>query len=435
MTGNNPGSEHSEADLQRLEGLLDRPQLARILRAVRDSLERGGARRVSIAHPSEQERRALDELLGRKPSTGKRLSLSLQQLEDTLQRAGLARDLRTAMASLGGPLRDLAEEREERQRVWQQVFDRHGAQAKRLHASAWLAALEREGLLKRLANQDPARAEILLRQALSVLQCLPQRGKTLSALAAACLGDAHGLDHGQPVATLVRRALCMDIQAFSADEPWAHVGVLAGGGISSTVLVLNLHAEGHIDGGSDGATGSIVHIAAGHGEPVYLTLRQLLRDPPAWAASPRPVSICENPAVVAEAANALGRNCAPLICTQGQPSAAVTTCLNQLARAGARFRYHGDFDWPGIRIANGMIHRHGAIPWRMDTADYLEAMDSGKPLTGRPVSAEWNAELTRVMQARGQVIEEERVLQALLADLDLRVDDGHPIIATETQSQ
>ncbi|WP_240905655.1 TIGR02679 family protein [Thiorhodococcus mannitoliphagus] len=390
------------------------------MQAVRVGLERGGAERVSIANPTEQERRALDELLGRRPSSGNRLGLPLQHLEDILQRADLAPTLRTAIEALGGPLRNLGAEREDRQRAWRQVFDRQGAEAKRLDATTWLAALEREGLLKRLADQDPARAERLLRQALSVLQCLPQRGKTLSTLAADCLGDAHGLDEGRPVATLVKRALCVDDQTRSTDELWAAAGVLVGGGISSTVLALNLPAAG------DGASAAIIRTAAGSGEPLYLTLRQLLRDPPIWTPGATPISICENPAVVAEAANALGLNCTPLICTRGQPSAAVITLLNQLVEAGARLRYHGDFDWPGIRIANGIIDRHGAVPWRMDAADYLEAADSGKALTDELVIAAWDPELSRAMRARGQVIEEERVIQAILSDLDspVKVDSA-----------
>ncbi len=411
MTHNSTCSEHPGVDLLRLRALLDRPTLTRIMQAVRDRLERGGAERVSIAAPTDEERRAMDELLGRKSSTGKRLSLPLQQLEDTLQRAGLAPDLRTAMESLGGPLRNLGEERADRQRAWRQVFESQNAEARKLDATAWLAALEREGLLKRLADQDPAWAETLLRQALTVLQCLPAQGMTLSTLAAGCLGDAHGLDEGQPVATLAKRALADDTQALSTDEVWAAQGVLVGGGITSTALVLNLNADGN------GATASIIDTAAGNGEPLYLTLRQLLRDPPSWTPGEIPVSICENPAIVAEAASALGPNCTPLICTRGQPSAAVTTLLTQLTAAGARLRYHGDFDWPGIRIANGIINRHGAVPWRMGLADYLEAADSGKALSASPVVAEWDPDLTSVMRSRGQVIEEERVIQFLLADL------------------
>lgn len=420
MTASKRCSNPHGLDLPRLKALLDRPALARILHAVREQLERGGAERVSIADPTAHERRALDELLGRKPSTGKRLSLPLQQLEDILQRAALAPDLRTAIASWSGPLRDLGAEREAHALAWRQVFDRQRSEAERLTAitgfdvSAWLAAVERDGLLKRLAGQNPDRADALLGQSLRVLHDLPQRGITLSTLAASCLGDAHALDDGQPVATLVKRALTTDDQSVSSDTPWATAGVLVGGGITSTALVLNLRAEG------DSTTASIIKLAANTGEPLYLTLRQLLRDPPSWNPGARLVSICENPAVIAEAANALGPDCAPVICTRGQPSAAVTTLLTQLTAAGIRLRYHGDFDWPGIRIANGIIHRHAAAAWRMSAADYLAATDSGKLLTNEPVAAVWDAALRHTMHTRGQVIEEERVLHALLADLDAR---------------
>jgi uncharacterized protein (TIGR02679 family) len=235
---------------------------------------------------------------------------------------------------------------------------------------------------------------------------------TLSTLAAESLGDAHGLDEGRPLATLVKRALSSATPELPADEIWAGQGVLVGGGITSTALVLNLRAAG------DRATAAIVNTAAGEGEPLYLTLRQILQDGPAWARIDGPISVCENPAVVAEAANTLGADCSPLICTRGQPSLAVTTLLARLREAGSRLRYHGDFDWPGIRIANSMIKRHRAVPWRMSAEDYLAASGSGKALTGSPSAAEWDSDLTTVMQTRGQVIEEERVIQDLLADLN-----------------
>lgn len=66
------------------------------------------------------------------------------------------------------------------------------------------------------------------------------------------------------------------------------------------------------------------------------------------------VRICENPVVVAAAADALGPACPALVCTGGQPSAAVLVLvlvlLRSLTRAGARLSHHGDFDWGGVRI-------------------------------------------------------------------------------------
>jgi hypothetical protein len=46
----------------------------------------------------------------------------------------------------------------------------------------------------------------------------------------------------------------------------------------------------------------------------------------------------------------------------GQPSAAGWRLLDLLAAGGAEFRYHGDFDWGGIRIASAVRRRAGRDP-------------------------------------------------------------------------
>ena len=71
------------------------------------------------------------------------------------------------------------------------------------------------------------------------------------------------------------------------------------------------------------------------------------------------VRICENPVVIAAAADELGSRCPPLVCVGGQPSAAGWRLLDLLAAGGAEFRYHGDFDWGGIRIASAVRQRVG----------------------------------------------------------------------------
>lgn len=100
------------------------------------------------------------------------------------------------------------------------------------------------------------------------------------------------------------------------------------------------------------------------GEPGYLSLRRLLRSPPAWAVADVTVYVCENPNLMAIAADRVGARCAPLVCTDGMPAAAQRTLLAQLAQAGARLRYHGDFDWAGLRIANHVMRTWEARPWR-----------------------------------------------------------------------
>jgi len=133
------------------------------------------------------------------------------------------------------------------------------------------------------------------------------------------------------------------------------------------------------------------------------------------------VFVCENPNVVALAADALGDACAPLVCIDGMPAAAQQAVLSQLREAGARLHYHGDFDWPGISIANFVMQTWKAAPWRMSTLDYEKAAaPAASPdghLTGRPVAANWDEHLADAMQRRGRAVAEEAVVDALLQDL------------------
>lgn len=49
-----------------------------------------------------------------------------------------------------------------------------------------------------------------------------------------------------------------------------------------------------------------LNLTRSSGEPAYLTVRQLVRNPPSWDYLGRQVFVCENPAVVAVAADELG---------------------------------------------------------------------------------------------------------------------------------
>jgi uncharacterized protein (TIGR02679 family) len=129
----------------------------------------------------------------------------------------------------------------------------------------------------------------------------------------------------------------------------------------------------------------------------------------------RSVFVCENPSVASLAADRLGARCAPLVCTDGMPAAAQRTLLAQLAAAGARLRYHGDFDWPGIAIGNFVMRSFVAQPWRFGASDYVAAR--GRRLEGVPVAARWDAPLADKMAAAGFALEEEAVVESLLADL------------------
>jgi uncharacterized protein (TIGR02679 family) len=156
-----------------------------------------------------------------------------------------------------------------------------------------------------------------------------------------------------------------------------------------------------------------------------LTLRQLRCHDEALPAGR--VRFCENPVVIAAAADELGSRCPPLVCAGGQPSAAVWRLLDLLAAGGATFHCHGDFDWGGIRIATAVRMRAGQErwhPWRYDRDAYEAAAVLAGPaasrlsrLAGEPAATPWDPGLADAMARRGVRIEEELSLDALLADL------------------
>ncbi|WP_245428299.1 TIGR02679 family protein [Kumtagia ephedrae] len=170
--------------------------------------------------------------------------------------------------------------------------------------------------------------------------------------------------------------------AERARDTWARAGVLVNE-LARPALFLNLPVR-------NAESGRWLP-----GEPAYASLRSLLRSPPSWDVADRTVHVCENPNLLAIAADRLGAGCAPLVCTDGMPAAAQRCLLSQLAQAGARLRYHGDFDWPGLRIGNHFMREHGAQPWRFGAADYLSAVrtTAAQSLGGKAVEASWDGAL------------------------------------------
>lgn len=418
-------------DLARLQSLLGGSALANLRYRLRARYERGApGDTFTLSQLSLTEREALQGLLGRPGRRANSMRVSMTELDEALARAGVATSLREGIEALDGPIRELAAERAAFALGWEAVFA--GAAHPLLHGL--LSANKRRGLLKRLAASSPATGERLLLSAQGVLQRLPAQGVALSRLAADVLGDAHALDEGRPVATLVLAALAVgrepvedsatENDARLSDEKsqersrerrrnqWARVGVLVNE-LAKPVLVLNLSPL------DDTPAGCLARTAAERGEPMHLSLRALLRSPLHWNVERRIIYVCENPAVVAIAADRLGATCAPLVCTDGMPAAAQRTLLVQLAAAGARLCYHGDFDWPGVTIANFVMRAFGAAPWRYGAEEYSRARpESGYALAGAPVEAAWDVGLTAAMIRGGFAIHEEAVVEQMLEDLD-----------------
>jgi uncharacterized protein (TIGR02679 family) len=403
----------------RLLRLLGGEALVELRRRLRQRYERGtGGGVFRLNGLNEAERAALASLLGRPPRLAESMTLDITALDAALRHAGIAASLRDALERLDGPVVDRAAERADMQTQWDglRAVDRDARLA------ALLAYSRGMTLVKRLAR-SPSAAVHLLDAAQAVLSALPAAGIPRSRLAAEVLGDAHGLDQGRPTASLVLAALRRESTGAeaqtetdgsdAADESlravWAGAGVLVNE-LARPALFLNLPmAEGQAGGMKPG-------------EPAYVSLRALLRAPPAWAVAGRDIHVCENPNLVAIAADTLGSRCAPLTCTDGMPGAAQRTLLLQLARAGACLHYHGDFDWAGLRIGNWVMRTCGARPWRYGTADYLAAVRDvpvhARALSPDSVAADWDADLAPAMRARAQAVDEEAVAAALMPDLD-----------------
>jgi uncharacterized protein (TIGR02679 family) len=392
------------SERERLERLLG----GELLSPLRARLRRRFARvpmppLLTLARLAAHERRALEGLLGRRTREADSLRVSIAELDDAVSRAGLATSFRHALELLDGPIPDLLALRAAQERAWLAAY----AHAQDPRLCEFLESSAARGLVRRLALGKPELAARWLESATRVLARLPAPGSPRSRLAADTLGDAHALDRRRPIATLTLAALRRDEDERDR-EIWARNGVLVNE-LAAPALVLNLPAE------PDTATGQLANAAREFGAPLHFTLRALLREAPRWRARGRDVFVCENANVVSIAADRLGSGCAPLICTDGMPSASQRSLLQQLQAQGARLRYHGDFDWPGLRIANFVMRSFGATAWRFGSSDY--AAVAGKTLSGELVVASWDAELAPRMAAAGFALEEEAVVDVLLQDL------------------
>jgi len=411
------GVDDVDVDVERVRRLLGGDQTRWLVERARDRLERGHGLEavVTLPQPSDAQRRAVEQLLGRRPRAGRTLRVPLADIDRVLRSSGAAGGLVHAVTVLTGPLRDRGAEAADDARRWARAWAvADGLVAAHPDLEAWRSGLRDTGLLRRLAG-GPAGSADLLEQAVAVLRRLPADGVPLSVLAAEACGDGHALDPERPLSTVVLRAVCVQAGvppgtgAEWRREAWASVGVLVGD-LAGPVLTLALPGDGRT------VSGRALGVWRDAGQPVHLSLRQLVQAPPAFDLAGRSVFVCENPSVIASAAHRLGSGCAPLVCVGGQPGAAANLLLRLLTAAGAALRYHGDFDWGGITIGNGVIARFGALPWRYAAQDYRRA-PKGAPLTGAPVDARWDSDLRCAMEQHGMRVEEELAMDALLADL------------------
>jgi len=396
--------------------------LDRLWEAAASRLERNGLapRGVIVLDGlSREERHALTGLIGRRVDERARVDLAV--VDARLRETGAATGLVAAVTARRGALVDRpatrAAKAASRAELWSAV--RAALASAGLDAEPWVEEwLERIRPL--VGRVRPARAESVVTTAVRCVARLswssPVVGRT--ELATAVAGSSHALDDGSVLGALVLRAIAARLgtplpsSAGERRQLWSQGGVLSDE-VSTTVLTLGLHPRG------TAAVARSVCALSDSGCEAHLTLRDLSRLD-RLVPDGTPVSVCENPRVLEAAMDAASR--AAVVCTAGNPTVVVTAVLARLATDGADLRYHGDFDWPGVAIANRVMVASGALPWRIGAADYEDALalaGAGEvlPLEGRPVAAVWDAELTAAMERVGVAVHEEAVLDVLVSDL------------------
>ncbi|MFI5769773.1 TIGR02679 family protein [Streptomyces sp. NPDC051658] len=405
------------------------PGLTRLWGAMRKRLEGNGVQATGslrLTAVSNQERNDLSLLLG-KPLTGIDVTVRLDALDARLRTSAAGLGLREVLDELGPPLTDRRAARAgvaaQRRHVWSSLTTSLDASplADQEWTRQWSDVLRRTGIPR---GVTPEAAVQTLQQAVRVLTVLldPERNaaRGRGELAAMATGSAHGLDDGTWLARLVQRGVAL---AHGTEFPsnaagrralWRLVSVTPDE-VSSTVLTYGLRPIG------EGWRERSLRERAAHHAETHLTPRDLL-DVHLQLPAGTVVHICENPRVVEAAADAA---CAkPLVCTSGSAATVVLTLLDALATTGCRFAYHGDFDWPGIALANRIIRRYEALPWRMGAEDYERLATHSQaegipqlPLDGRTVSADWDPGLAPAMTALGVALHEEATLDLLVDDL------------------
>jgi uncharacterized protein (TIGR02679 family) len=404
--------------------------------AVRTAWEADLARtrvRVDLTRLPDAQTAAMADFLRWSTHRSGLVTVDLARLDRLLRSSGLAAGLATVLTATGGPLRDTAGTKRAARaataaagaQVWAAAAA-HPALRRHPQLARWL---DDERIGGRLPAEPAVRGQVLT-DALTALAALPDPGTGLARFAQRTLGRAHALDSG-PVLGAILRGLAWltgrsGAPTAAADRRalWAEVGV-AVDSVSSTALVLGLRVPG------DGPLPVTLRINANAGLPVRLTLVQIQAHlDVAGLPGADVVHVCENPSVVEEAVAALGSACPPLVCVEGQPSVAVVRLLTALRAGGAELRYHGDFDWRGLQIAADILTA-GGRPWRFGAADYRAALTAGHgllPALSAPPAAltcSWDSGLVAAMVAEGRAVEEEHVMELLVADLGFEAKNCH----------
>jgi uncharacterized protein (TIGR02679 family) len=374
---------------------------------------------VTVKAPAAPEERAaaLGFVPGRPLIAGQSRRVNLAELSAAVRRHGpVLTPGAVAAHAVGRQLAVRARRREDRHRFEQRLAALGGvwaASSRSPVAAVWEAALpglHRAGWLARLFAADDA--DGMLRQALAVLDALPETGTRLDrrVLASNIARNPHALDDGEPLAAFVLALLsAAGITSFAqrSRAAWDVVGVdcddLTGG-----LIAVGIHPAGW-------------HLPAG--AAVTLPPRELASC--RWPQGPvtRPWTfVTENPSVASAAAD-LAATGVPvrLLCTSGTPSAVEIAAIARLIEAGWQIAIRADFDAAGIaHVAAVLGAAPSSRPWRMGASDYEQSLSTGGTVPlAHVVNTPWEPALGTAMRAHGLAAFEEAMLPDLLADLRL----------------
>lgn len=390
------------------------PALADAWSKIRERFEKAGlvaVGRVEIETATRDKRHALGALLGRSV-TRSATRVDLADLDQRLRdRSGMGGLLEVLTAIHGEAPKDRPAARATRNAARQRPLDRAAELVDAPWADTWIEGLRRTGLLT--AREDALRIVEDAAKVLNELVAPSVRPQSRVELAARLLGNAHALDADRVLHRVVIRGLAAAAGVGVPEATPGVVGLWSRFGIepdllSRTCLVLGL--------GAPGVAGERLGLAAESGDPVHITEWDLRRLG-AFDVGDRYVLVCENPRVL-EAIAETGDLGHVVVCTSGEPNLVVTEILGRLHEGGEHLRYHGDFDWPGIGIANRVRENFGAEPWLMAADDYVAAVRrENLPLGPHVIEPTWDAELGAAMRLHGRAVHEESMLAQILGHL------------------
>lgn len=389
------------------------PSLQPLWQAVSAALDRNGLDwrgRLTLPDLTAEGRRRLGILVDARIAAGRR-AVALDAVAAGVERL-TGDSVVNALAALGfAPIgrREAAlarrSAREQRRKALEQATAAHLSEA--TWAPAWRDAAWTDGLFAHATAEEVMTAVMRVGQVLASAGS----GRSRTEVAAQLFGDAHALDTSARLTTLVTRALTTRDGPGDERTAWERAG-LPLDLVSAPVLTWALPARG-----ADAVAHALRTMTAA-GLPMQLSVLALRASPLAVPPG-TPVLVVENPRLVEAAAER--RLAAAVLCTNGNPTTAPSLAVAQLRSCGARLRYHGDFDAPGLAMA-GRARDAGCKPFRMSAPDYLEALAdaaaAGVELPRDPVASprtSWDPELAIAFNEHRAVVHEERVMDDLLS--------------------